>query len=125
MVRRRVAAGYLAIQAAATVAWWLAMAGSDRVREAFELDDRRPEALDAFLFADLVALVAGSAIAAVGVGGGHPWARTAVALTAGGAGYATLYLLGWVAAGGDGWLGIAPMSVATAATIAIAIVGPR
>lgn len=43
--------------------------------------------LDAFLIGDLVVLVGGSVLAAVALGRRLLWARTAVAVTAGGAGY--------------------------------------
>lgn len=119
------AVGYLALQAALTIGWWLALAASTGVRDAFELDDARPEVLDAFLVGDLVVFVGGSALAALALVRRWPWARTAVAVTAGGAAYATLYLVGWVAAGGDGWIGIAPMAAATLTTGTIAVTTER
>ena len=122
---RRLGAAYLVVQAALAVAWWAALATSDTVRERFELDPSRPEVLDTFLVADLVVFVAGSLVASWALAGAWRSAPTLVAVVAGGAAYATLYLVGWVALGGDGATGIAPMVAATTVTSTIAVAAWR
>jgi hypothetical protein len=102
MAGRRLFAGYLVVQALAGVVWWSALALSPTLRSWFELSPGRPEAVDAFLVADVLVVVLGSLVAARGVAGGARWAGAAVAFTTGGLAYATLYLVGWVALTGTG-----------------------
>jgi hypothetical protein len=117
--RRRFAAGYLGLQAAAVVGWWAALALSPRVRDWFEMDPARPDVLTAFAAGDAVVLGAGSLAAAVGLVRGAGWAASVAAFVAGGAACATLLLAAWVALGGRGAVGLAPMGAATAASLAV------
>ena len=117
----RLATAYLAVQALLTGAWWLSLATSATVRERFELDPADGAVLDAFLLPDLLVLVVGSVAGATAIARGSSWAPRVVAFTAGGCAYATLFLVLWVAGGGDGWVGIVPMALATVVTAAIAM----
>lgn len=118
---RRVAAGYLALQAIAAVAWWLSLFTMPEVRRHFELSPERPAALDAFLVADMVIFVGGSGLSSWLLWRRSPRARTVVAFTAGGVAYATLYLVAWVAFERTAAVGLVPMVVALVATTAIAV----
>lgn len=120
--RRRLAAGYLGLQAAAVVVWWLALALSPRVREWFEMDPDRRDVLTAFGAGDAVVLGLGSALAAAGMVRPARWAAPVAAFVAGGCAYATLLLAAWVALGGRGAIGLVPMVAATAASVAAALV---
>ena len=115
------AVAYLTAQAAAVIAWWLALLVSPRVRGWFELDAGRRDVLSAFVVGDVVVLAVGSALAAVALGRDLPWARSCVAWVAGGCAYSTLYLAAWVGLGGRGAVGLLPMVAATLATTAIAV----
>lgn len=75
--------------------------------------------LNAFIAGDVVVMVAASSAAAYGIARGTAWAGKAAALVTGGALYATLYLVAWTALGGDGWLGVALMSLATGIDAAV------
>jgi hypothetical protein len=119
--RRQLAATYLLVQAAAVPLWWLALALSPRVRGWFEVDTERHDVLSAFVVGDLVILLAGSIASAVGLLREADWATRSVAWVAGGSAYATLYLAAWVALGGHGAAGLAPMVGATLATSVIAL----
>jgi hypothetical protein len=109
---RTAAVGWFAGQAAATLAWWGLMAVSDRVRRWFELSDDR-HVLSSFLIADLVLIAGGSLIAAAALWRRAGWAAWAAMAVAGAVAYATLYLVAWIVNGGDGWLGLVSMWVAT------------
>jgi hypothetical protein len=122
---RRLAAGYLGLQAAAVVGWWLGLALSPRVREWFEMDPGRRDVLTAFGAGDAVVLGLGSVVAAVGLRRSARWAASVTAFVAGGSAYATLLLAAWVALGGRGAIGLAPMLAATAASLAAALVARR
>ena len=124
----RLSAAYLALQAALTVLWWAMLATAPSVRERFELlADHRP-LLDAFVVADLVIFVAGSALGAWGLWHEARWAPAVVAFTAGGVLYATVVLAGFVGlrpAGGGGGLGLVAMVAAAVVTAAIAVRAAR
>ena len=122
--RRQLVVGYLGLQAAAVVVWWAALVLSPRVREWFEMDGGRRDVLTAFAAGDAVILGAGSVLAAVGLRRRARWAGTATAGVAGGSAYATLLLGAWVALGGRGAIGLAPMVAATAASVAGAALAP-
>lgn len=117
----RLAVPYLGAQAVLAVAWWLGLGASASFRGWFELEPSRPAVLDAFLVADLVVLVGGSAMAAIGLARRRSWAPPATAAVSGGAAYATLYLAGWVLLGGHGWVGLVPMVAATTLTATVAV----
>lgn len=113
------------MQAAAVAGWWLALVISPRVRGWFELDAARRDVLSAFVVGDVLVLLAGSTVAAVGLLREARWAPSWVAGVAGGAAYATLLLAGWVAFGGSGAVGLVPMIAATGATALIAVLSVR
>jgi hypothetical protein len=98
----RLYAGYLLAQAIAGTALWIAFAASPTMRSWFELMPEKHAVMDAFVFADLFLVVAGSALGAWALNNGSPVAVAAVAFTAGGIVYPTLYLLGWVSFTGSG-----------------------
>lgn len=123
--RRRLAAGYLGLQAAAVVVWWLGLALSPTVRGWFEMDPDRPDVLTAFVAGDAVVLGPGSALAAAGLVRRSRWAAPVAAFVAGGCAYATLLLAAWVALGGRGTIGLVPMVAATAASVTVALVAAR
>ena len=100
--------------------WWGALVGSDRVRGWFELDAGEHDVLSAFVLADLLVVVAGSAVAALALARSWSWASSCVALVAGGLAYATLYLVTWTALGGHGVSGLVPMIAATVLTSVVA-----
>jgi hypothetical protein len=77
--------------------------------------------LDAFAIADLVVFAGGSAVTVLAVARQTGWAPLAASATAGGAAYATIWLIGWVLLGGHGWIGVPPMVAATSATTAVAV----
>lgn len=118
------AIGWFVAQAAATVAWWLAMAASDRVRGWFELGDDR-DVLGSFVVADLIVIVGGSLATAWALWRRASWAGWAAAATAGGVAYATLYLVAWIVKDGDGWPGLVAMVAATAGSAAAATAAGR
>jgi hypothetical protein len=102
MAGRRLFAGYLVVQAAAGVVWWAALLASPTLRSWFELAPGRPEVMDAFLVPDALVVMAGSLLAARAVATGSRRSGAAVAFTLGGLAYATLFILGWLAATGTG-----------------------
>lgn len=119
--RRRLAAGYLVAQALLGIGWWVALSTTPAVRAWFELMPDRHGGLDAFLFADLVVFIGGSAAGAWLVVRRSRWASLATAFTAGGTAYATLYLLGWVVFEGTAAAGLVPMVMAMIITTVIAV----
>lgn len=98
----RIFAGYMALQAAAGVGFWVLLRASGTVRGWIELLPAEHAVTDAFLFADLAVGVVGSALSAWGLWAGRRWALPAVAFTTGGIIYPTLFLLSWVAYTGEG-----------------------
>lgn len=116
----RLAASYLAVQAAAGVAWWGWMLALPEARGWFLPAGWPPAVLSAFGLADGALLVAGSALAALGLWRRAGWAPPVLWLTAGGVGYAALYCLGAALVAGSGWAAAATMLPAAALTSAIA-----
>ena len=104
----RVFGGYLALQAVAGVAFWLILGMVPAAREWLELMPDERQVTDAFLFADAVVILT-SAVSAWAVIGRRSWAVAAVAFTAGGLVYPTLFLVCWVAFTGDGAATLAVM----------------
>jgi hypothetical protein len=117
---RRVYAGYLAAQAALGVIWWITLATSGTVRSWFELMPGNHAVMDAFVFADVGVVVVGSAVSAWAIERDAPWAVPAVAFTAGGIVYPTLYLVGWVGFTGEGSPLLAAMLATSTLTVWIA-----
>lgn len=101
--------GYLVAQAIVGIVLWILWGTSTTVRSWFELVDDVPAAMDAFVFADLLVGVAGSALGAVGVWRGARWAAPVVTFVAGGLVYSTLYLIAWVSFAETGALTLAIM----------------
>jgi len=104
----RAFAGYLAVQAAAGIAFWVILGSVPAAREWLELMPEKREVTDAFLFADAIVIVS-SAVSAWAVIGRRSWAVPMVAFTAGGLVYPTLFLVCWVAFTGDGAMTLAVM----------------
>lgn len=113
---RRIYAGYLAVQAVAGVVLWAVFALSGTVRGWFELMPQRHAVMDAFVFADLLLVVGGSALGAWAVSSAKSWAVPVVAFTAGAIVYPTLYLVGWVSFTESGSLCLAIMVPASILT---------
>lgn len=102
MKPERVFAAYLALQAVGGIAFWVALASSDTVREVIELLPEEHAVTDAFIYADLLVGVLGSAVGAFALATGRRWALPIIAFTCGGLVYPTLFLLGWVSFTGEG-----------------------
>ena len=96
MAGKRVYVGYLAAQTVLGIGWWIALSTSTTVRSSFELMADHRAVMDAFVFADVAVVVLGSALSAWAIAREVAWAVPAVAFTAGGIVYPTLYLFGWV-----------------------------
>jgi hypothetical protein len=92
----RVFAVYLVVQAVVGVAFWVGLAVSDDVRELFELVPEIPAVTTAWLLADLVVGVAGSAAGAYALWTDARWALPVIAFTTGGIVYPTVMLVSWV-----------------------------
>ena len=111
---RTLSAVYFGGHAVVDLAWWLVVATVSSIRGWFELDPAHHRVLDGFFVPDMVILGALSCLAAVGI---HRRWRGGVVLAAvvtGGSAYVTLYLAGWVARGGHGWMGVGAMTIETA-----------
>jgi hypothetical protein len=105
----RLSVGYLVAQAVLGVVLWITWASADVVRSWFELMPARHEVMDAFVFADLLIGVGGSALSAWGIATDRSWTVPVLAFTAGGLVYPTLYLIGWVSFAGTGAVTLAIM----------------
>jgi hypothetical protein len=118
---RALAALYFGGHAAVDAGWWLVVATMGSIRGRFELDPAHHRVLDGFFVPDIVILGALSCLAAVGI---HRRWRGGVVLAAvvtGGSAYVTLYLAGWVARGGHGWMGVAAMTIETALMVVLVV----
>jgi hypothetical protein len=104
----RVFAGYLAVQAVAGIVFWAVLGAVPAAREWLELMPDKREVTDAFLFADAIVILS-SAASAWALAARRSWAVPAVAFTAGGLVYPTLFLVCWVAFTGDGAMTLAVM----------------
>jgi hypothetical protein len=113
-------AGYLVVQAGLGILLWILIATSDIVREWFELVPEHPAVTDSFVFADLGIVVVGSLLSAYGIWTRAPWAAVAIAFTAGGVMYPTVYLMVWVALAGTASVALAVMIWTATATTWIA-----
>jgi hypothetical protein len=116
----RIYAAYLAVQAVVGVLLWIGYASSRTVRGWFELLPSHPAVTDAFVLADLLVAVAGSAFSAWGVDRRRSWAVPVVAFTAGAMAYPTFYLIAWVSFAGTGNACLAIMVPPTVLTAWIA-----
>ena len=99
---QRVFAGYMALQAAVGILFWVALVASPRIRSVFDLMPSHHEVTDAFFLADLLVGVVGSALGGWGLWTGARWAVPVLAFTTGGIVYPTLFLVCWVAMAGTG-----------------------
>jgi hypothetical protein len=94
VVSTRPAVVYLVAQAAAVLAWWVAVIASQAVRGWFFPYGALDPAFIAFLVPDLVLIVGGSLVVARRKARGDPTPRAAGALL-GAVGYGALYTLAW------------------------------
>ena len=92
----RVFAAYLVVQAVVGLAFWVGLAASEEVRELFELAPERRSVTTAWLLADLLVGVLGSAVGAYALWKDRGWALPVIAFTTGGIVYPTLMLVLWV-----------------------------
>ena len=92
----RVFAVYLVVQAVVGLAFWVGLAASEDVRELFELAPERRSVTTAWLLADLLVGVLGSALGAYALWKDRRWALPVIAFTTGGIVYPTLMLVLWV-----------------------------
>jgi hypothetical protein len=92
----RVFALYLVVQAVVGLAFWVGLAASEDIRELFELAPERRSVTTAWLLADLVVGVLGSAAGAYALWRDRSWALPVIAFTTGGIVYPTLMLVLWV-----------------------------
>lgn len=102
---RRAAVGYLTLQGLGGLAWWSMLWGWPASRTWFMASGSPASTLWAFAPADLLLFVAGSLLAAYGLGRRRRWAWGLLCLHAGAAAYAALYCLalGWLDS--SAWLG--------------------
>ncbi len=94
VVSTRPAVVYLVAQAAAVLAWWVAVIASQAVRVWFFPYGGLDPAFIAFLVPDLVLIVGGSLVVARRKARGDPASRSAGVLL-GAVAYGTLYTLAW------------------------------
>jgi hypothetical protein len=92
----RVFAVYLVVQAVVGLAFWVGLAASEDVRELFELVPDIRAVTSAWLLADLVVGVLGSALGAYALWTDARWALPVIAFTTGGIVYPTVMLVSWV-----------------------------
>lgn len=107
---RRAAVVYLTLQGLGGLAWWCMLWGWPASRPWFLASGSPATTLWAFAPADLLLFVAGSWLAAYGLGRRRRWAWGLLCLHAGAAVYAALYclMLGWLDP--RAWLGALLMS---------------
>lgn len=111
---------YLSAQAALAALWWVLLLTVPAVRAPFEVADDDPAVLDAFLTADIIVFIGGSAAAAIAVHRGAPAAAALCWFLAGGVASATALLMALAVSLGAGVVGIVPMTAASIITVAIA-----
>jgi hypothetical protein len=92
----RVFAAYLVVQAVVGLAFWVGLAASPAIRELFELVPELRSVTTAWLLADLVVGVVGSAAGAWALWTDARWALPVIAFTTGGIVYPTIMLASWV-----------------------------
>lgn len=117
MPARQLAVAYLAVQSAVVAGWWISLWVAPSLRAPFVMAADWPETtLFAFALPDVVAVVAGSALAAHGLHARRAWGRPLLLLVAGGVFYATLWCLGVNLVTGSGWLSTVLMSASSLGT---------
>lgn len=92
----RVFALYLVVQAVVGTLFWVGLFASPELRELFELAPDLPSVTDAWIAADLVVGVGGSALGAYALWADRSWALPVIAVTTGGIVYPTIMLVTWV-----------------------------
>ena len=92
----RVFAVYLVVQAVVGLAFWVGLAASEDIRELFELAPERRSVTSAWLLADLLVGVLGSAVGAYALWRDRSWTLPVIAFTTGGIVYPTVMLVSWV-----------------------------
>jgi hypothetical protein len=92
----RVFGVYLVVQAVVGLAFWVGLAASEDVRELFELVPEIRSVTTAWLLADLLVGVLGSALGAYALWRDRSWALPVIAFTTGGIVYPTVMLVSWV-----------------------------
>jgi hypothetical protein len=105
------------IQAGLGFFLWVLLAGPGQVRDWFELVPERSAVTDAFVFADLTIVAVGSLLSGLAIRTDARWAVAAIAFTAGGVVYPTLYLVVWVATESTGGVALALMVWVSAVTL--------
>jgi|GEM_PF-5495940 len=108
-------AAYHLLQAAATLAWWMAVATSPQVRQSFAFGDDGAS-LWQFLPGDLLFWCGGSLVVAAAAWRGCGWAGAASLVLLGGIGASWVHAgtLAWQAS--VGWSGVVLMAIAVAMT---------
>ncbi|MFN6964288.1 MAG: methyltransferase family protein [Pyrinomonadaceae bacterium] len=109
----RNAGWFFALLAAATAAWWIALAFEPSLRRYFEIDPSSPVAFIAFRLPDLVIVMPGSVTAAVLCFFQSRLASSAAWLVTGAISYATVYTFAAAMRTDAGWPGVAMMMAAT------------
>ena len=99
---RQVFGGYMALQAVGGIVFWLLLRTSTDVRSWIELMPKEHAVTDAFIAADMLVGVVGSALSTWALWADKRWTLVAVAFTTGGIVYPTLFLVSWVGYTGDG-----------------------
>jgi hypothetical protein len=112
----RISAAYLALQAGVGAGLWVAYAASPTVRRGFELLPSHHPVTQAFVLADLLVGVVGSAASAAALATDRAWAVPATAFTFGGLAYPTLYLVTWQSLTRSGGAALAIMLLPTLIT---------
>lgn len=112
----RLAAAYLWLQAATVAVWWVVLWQWPAARRPFVVGDWPEATLVAFALPDGLAIVGGSALAALGLRRDRLWSRPVLCAVAGAVGYATLWCAGALLVTGSGWLDLALMLASSAGT---------
>jgi hypothetical protein len=99
---RQTYAGYFLVQAIAGSGFWVLLWTRPGVRGGFEMLAAERAVTSSFLLADLVLGIVGSFVVAGAVLARRPWSGGLALFVAGGIVYATLYILFWVVATGEG-----------------------
>lgn len=105
MEPRRFAIAFLLVEAVLGAAWWCSIALHGGWRARFFPPELPEPVLWALAVTDVLLYVAAAAFAAFGIARNRAWARTALALHAGGALYAGLFAFALAVVDPERWLG--------------------
>ena len=111
----RITATFLAVQAAAVLAWWAWILSDASTRTLFLGPNLPPRSLDVFLIPDSVTYVGLGLLALWTLTRGNRWAWPLLILHAGAVLYATCATVALAYQSGGGWLGVGLMSANAAA----------